>query len=271
MIKWALLAPALILCAVFVLWPLGEVVNLALVKTNFITTEFVGLRNYIRAFSDVVFLRAVLNSVFYILIFVPLSQIPGIFLTLIIMDMRPRWQNATRFALYIPSLTAGMIVAQIWNWIWHIEGPINWAIRSNVWWFGSSTTAIPAISITTVSAVLGAGVILLLAAASMINKELFDAAKIDGASPWQIKLRIVLPLIAPMIAIKTLIAVIAAPQILEFVIALAPYEHSATLAFHIYMNAFIMSRHGPAAAKAVMLLVWMVTMAVLKNRIMRER
>ena len=66
--KWALLAPAVVLCVLFMVWPLVVVVQLSLQTTNFITTEFVGLRNYARIFTDSVFLRSVVNSLWYILL-----------------------------------------------------------------------------------------------------------------------------------------------------------------------------------------------------------
>ena len=270
MVKWALLAPALILCAVFLLWPLAEVGRLSTVKTNYITTEFVGLRNYARMFTDEAFLRSMLNSVFYILLIVLLGPGGSLLLTLAVMDLPKRMQGVSRFVFYIPLLGAGMIVAQIWAWIFHINGPVNWLIGQEVWWFGQAVTAIPAICIIVASVSIGAQMIVLLAMTSSISPELFDAAKIDGARPWQIKFRIVVPLIAPMIAVQVLMAVINGPQVIEFIIALAPYDYSATMAYNIYHEAFIMSRFGPAAAKAMVLLVILGTMAWAKTRIGRE-
>jgi len=269
-VKWALLAPALILCAVFLLWPLAEVGRLSLVKTNYITTEYVGLRNYARMFTDEAFQRSLLNSVFYILLMVLLGPGGALLLTLAVMDLSTRMRGVARFVFYIPLLGAGMIIAQIWAWIFHINGPVNWLIGQDIWWFGQAFTAIPILCLMVASVSIGAQMIVLLAMTSSISPELFDAAKIDGAKPWQIKWRIVVPLIFPMIAVQVLMAVINGPQVIEFVIALAPYEYSATTAYNIYSEAFILGRFGPAAAKAMVLLVILGTMAWAKTRIGRE-
>lgn len=270
MIKWALLAPALILCAVFLLWPLAEVGRLSLVKTNYITTEWVGLRNYARMFTDEAFLRSLYNSAFYMVLMVLLGPGGALLLTLAVMDLSKRWQGVSRFVFYIPMVGAGMIIAQIWSWAFHINGPVNWLLGQDIWWFGQGFTAIPVICLMVGSVSVGTQMIILLATTSSIDTALFDAAKIDGAGPWQIKWHIVVPAIAPMIAIQVMIAVINGPQVIEFVIALAPYEYSVTTAYNIYFEAFIMGNHGLAAAKAVLLLLVLGTMAWAKTRLTRD-
>ena len=268
--KWALLTPAVVLCVLFMVWPLVEVVRLSLMATNFITSEFVGLRNFARIFSDSVFTRSIVNSAWYILLTTPLRVGSALLIVLAVMNLPKRWHDGARFALYIPCLCGGIIIAAIWRWVFHFNGPVNGLLGLEIQWFNSGLTAIPAISIMCVAATLGSVVILLLAAVLTIDPELYDAARIDGASPRQIKWRIVVPLIMPMVWLMVLLSMISGPQIFEYIWALAPAEHSASMTFYVFTTAFQASNHGRAAAAAIVLLVLMLGLAWGKGRITKS-
>ena len=268
--KYLLLAPAVVLCGIFVMWPMVEVFSMAMQKQHILGNTWVGFGNYIALLSDHGFKQSMLNSVFYILLSVPLQVGGGLVITMAATGLSKRWQDMTRFVFYIPCIAAGMIIASVWEWAWHRNGPINWILGTTINFFGSTASAVVAISITTASVGIGGMTIVLLAAVLSIDPELYDAAKIDGASERQIKWRIILPIIMPTVWLFVLLAAIGGPQIIEYVIALAPYEHSATVAYNIYREAFIMGRYGPASAKAVILLIWMLAMAWGKNRLTRE-
>lgn len=268
--KYLLLIPAVVLCVVFTLWPMAEVIIMSFQKTHFMGDTWVGFANYVRLLTDYSFKRAMLNSVWYIALFVPLQVGGALFITLLACGLSKRWQDVTRFVFYIPSITAGIVIASIWSWIWHQRGPINWLLGTDINFWTQGVTAIPAISITTASVGIGGNVIMLMATALSIDREIYDAAEIDGASGRQIKFRIVLPIIMPMVWLCGLMSAIAAPQVIEYIMILAPYEHSATMAFDIYREAFILGRYGPASAKAIVLLIWMLAMAWGKSRLTRE-
>ncbi len=268
--KYLLLAPAVVLCAVFTLWPMAEVVIMSLQKTHFMGDTWVGFANYVNLLTDYSFKRAMLNSVWYIALFVPLQVGGALFIVMLACRLPKRWHDITRFVFYIPCMAAGIVIASIWSWIWHLEGPVNWLLGTRFNFFTQSVTAIPAISITTASASIGGYVIMMLASVLSVDKDIYDAALIDGANNRQIKLRIILPLIMPMVWICVLLSAINAPQVIEYVMALAPYEHAATVSFDIYREAFILGRYGPASSKAVVLLIWMLLMAWGKTRLTRE-
>ena len=268
--KYLLLAPAVVLCGIFVVWPMAEVFSMAMMRQHILGNTWVGFANYAALFSDHGFRQAMLNSVGYILLMVPLQVGGALIVTMAASGLSKRWQDVTRFVFYIPAIAAGMIIASVWEWVWHRNGPINWALGTTINFFGSTALAIPALSITTASVGIGGMTIMLLAAVLSIDKSLYDSAKIDGATDRQIKWRIVFPIIMPTVWLMVLLSAIGAPQVIEYVIALAPYEHSATAAYDIYQTAFVMGRYGPASAKAVVLLIWMLAMAWGKNRLTRE-
>ena len=266
--KYFLLAPALIFAIVFSAWPIVTLIQYSLLKTNFITTEFVGLRNYATALGNPAFMRSWLNSVGYMVIMVIGQTGLALAVSLMVFDLRKRWQDATRIILYVPALAAGIIIAQAWRWIFHSEGPINWLLGKHaIVWFAQSVTAIPAIAMIVITAGLGGTVIILLSGILGIGTSLYDAAKMDGASWFRIKRSIIVPLLRPMLALVTLVTMIASLQIFETIYALAPYEYTATVTFHIYREAFQMGRFGLASAQAVILLVVTAGLTIAKRRI----
>ena len=106
---WILLAPGLILCGVFVGWPLVELVLLSFSKTDFITSRFVGLDNYVAMFTDPAFLTAGVNSFFYTILIGTMQVGGAIALSLLVCHLPKRWHDFTRVAFYLPVLAAGII------------------------------------------------------------------------------------------------------------------------------------------------------------------
>jgi ABC-type sugar transport system permease subunit len=266
-----LVAPAFIFFLAFVAWPVAELFKLSLTKTDFITTEWVGLGNYRAMLGDEVFRQAALNSLAYMCLLVP-GQVGGaLLIALLAWNQRKGWLDFTRIAFYLPTLAAGAIVAQSWRWIFSPRGIANWLVGlvgiPPIAWFGSGATGIPIISLVLSMSALGTYVILLLAAMASLDKSMIDAAQVDGASWGRIKWAIVVPAIAPTIGTCATLAAIAAPQIYETVNFLAPFDYTASMTFQIYNQAFRYSRHGLAAAMAVTLMVVTIIGTLVKNRV----
>jgi multiple sugar transport system permease protein len=181
------------------------------------------------------------------------------------------WQDFARIAFYLPALAAGAISAQVWRWLFSQRGPANWLIGTfgipPVSWFGQGETAIPIISLILSLSAMGSYVILLLAAMLDVDKSMIDAARMDGASEGKIMRSVIIPTIAPQIATCATLVAIGAPQIYETVNFLAPYDYAASATFAIYTEAFRSSRHGSAAAMAVMLALVTAGATMLKGRI----
>jgi putative chitobiose transport system permease protein len=272
--KYILLTPSLILFILFVGWPLIEVARQSFLKTNFIITEFVGLANYLNTLNNPEFLLSIKTSLIYMGLLIPGQVIPATFISLLAFDLSKRWQDIVRIVFYIPTLSAGVIIGQVWKWIYHQDGPINWIISKlggkPVAIFSNPVTAIPSIALVVASAGLGGHIIILLSNMMGINKELFDAAKVDGAKPWQIKLFIILPMVKSTIIMLSVLSGIAALQIIETIMVLAPYDYTATMTYHIYREGFIFSKYGMSSAQALILMFATIVLTLGKNRITRN-
>lgn len=268
--KYALLAPVVLLFALMVGWPLVELVAISMQRTNFLSSAFVGFDNYRAVFTDGRYVQAFANSGAYIVLITTLQVGAALSLALATLGLRRRMVDVARAVFYLPALSAGIIIAQVWRWAFHIDGPVNWALGQRIAWWSSAWTAIPAVSAIVVAATLGGVFLVLTAALHSIDRGLFDAARIDGAGPLAIKLRIAVPMIGHAIAAMALLAMISAPQVFETVYALAPYDHAATLTYHIYREAFVFGQHGRAAAGAVVLMVATGGLAYAQRRVVGE-
>lgn len=252
--RFLLLLPLVFFFGLFTLWPLVEVVSLSMFRTNFIKSVFVGLDNYIQAFSDPDFIQSILNSLCYSAILVPGQLLVALFFAAILYDMHSKWQSAARILFYIPVLSSGIIIAASWKWIFNSNGLLNWFIGKEISWFGQAETAIPVISFIVVFASFGINTMMLLSSMISIEKSLFDSARIDGANNWQILRRIVFPIISPTIIMILFVSIIGGFQIFENIYMLVPQTYAATVTYFIYQQGFEFSRYGLASAESIILL-----------------
>jgi ABC-type sugar transport system permease subunit len=270
-LKYILLIPAILFYTLFTIWPIAEVVKLSLYKTNFIVSKFVGLDNYIAIFSDNNFLLSIVNSLFYALLLIPGQIIVSLFFSLYIYNMKKRWIDVSRILFYIPVLSAGIIIAQSWQWIFKFEGPVNWLIGlfgiSPINYFGQGITSIPVISFIVIMTTFGSNIIIILASILSIDKSLLEAAKIDGASEGQIKWYVIIPMIKNTLILIGLLAAINAFQIFEYILQLSPQAFTFTMTYNIYSESFLYGKYGIGAAEAIVLLIITILLSLLKKKV----
>ena len=272
--KYFLLMPTLIFFLLFTLWPIIKVIEMSFYQTNFIVTRFVGLQNYVDLFNNEAFIQSIKNSLLYITILPLLNVIVSVSITFLIADLSKKWQDISKILIYIPVLGGGIILAQVWRWVFAIDGLMNWILSlfhiAPVYWFGNSVTSIVVICVIVVIASFGGYIIMLLAALTSIDKSIYEAAKIDGASDFQIKIKIILPLIKSTIALIYLLSMIASLQIFEYIYALVPQQYAATITYNIYVTGFKNSKWGLASAQAVILMVTTFILSYFQRKIGNE-
>ena len=269
--KYLLLIPAIIFFVLFTAWPIEKVIELSFLKTNFITTKFIGFDNYFNALTDSDFILSVLNSLFYCFLMIPGQLFLGLGSAFLIFKLSKKWQDVSRIIFYIPVLAAGIIIAQIWRWIFHMNGLFNWIIGlfriQSINYFGDWYIAIPSIAFIVIVSSFGSNTIIFLAAMQSIDKALFEAAEIDGASWRQTKYKIIIPMIMPTIGLVILLTMIASFGIFETIYSLSPQNYAATTTYDIYRTGFLFSKYGLASAEAMIFLIIILTLSLVKNRI----
>jgi len=275
-VAYLMALPSVILFFLFPAASIYLVGHLSLFKSDYLNYKFVGVLNYVTILQDAKFWTSVLNGLFYCAAITPMVVIIALAIAFLACEFPPKIQNAVKFALYIPVLTAGIIIANVWKWIFAPTGVVNWLIGLvglGPWpWLTEATLAKLSISITMSSTVFGIYLIMILASIMAIPKQLFEAARIDGASPLQIKLRIVLPIIMPTILLIVMFLIIQSMQIWEFVWMMTsggPAGGSATPAFNIYETAFTYGQYGLASAKSLILMLIILLVVLIQKRIER--
>jgi len=192
-----------------------------------------------------------------------------------IFKLTKKWHDISRILLYIPVLSGGIIIAQVWRWIFSSDGIINWFLSlfnlPAINWFAQGLTSIPIVVMVVIVSSFGSYVIIILSSLTSIDKGIFEAAMIDGANARQIRNKITLPLLAPTIALVGLLSMIASMQIFETIYALVPQEYAYTPTFSIYTLGFKNSKWGMASAQSVILLLITVGLSILKRKVEKQQ
>lgn len=180
--------------------------------------RFYGLGNYTRIFTERLFWKSVSNTVYYAAIFVPLSLITSLACALIL-NQNVRGRAFFRTVYFLPSITPAVASVILWAWIFHPQvGLMNHllglvGITPGPGWLTSTRWSKPALIIISIWASAGGGnMLIFLAGLQGIPIELYEAAGIDGASPWQRLWRITLPLLSPAMFFNLLLGIIGALQ-----------------------------------------------------------
>ncbi|MFD8320205.1 carbohydrate ABC transporter permease [Kitasatospora purpeofusca] len=211
---WLLAGPALIWLAVFNLWPAANTVILSFTNAKPLGGgRFTGLDNYQRALSDDQLADALLNSVIYLLICLPLLTVLPLLLALLVQRRLPGI-TFFRTAFYTPVVASAVVVALIWGWALNDRGLINGVLRQT----GLADSPVPfltdrwllllsAIALTTWKG-LGYYMVIYLSALANVGRELHEAAAVDGAGALRRFLHVTLPGVRPtMVLVSVLVSV----------------------------------------------------------------
>ncbi|WP_374621414.1 carbohydrate ABC transporter permease [Devosia sp.] len=257
--------PALVFVGLFVFWPLGQLVYLSLTDTSLLGGgEFVGFENYIKAFEDKAFWRALGFTAKYTLFITPILMGLGFALALLTAPNRPL-QQLTRGAIFLPVVIGIGSSSLLWFWLFDQQvGPFNrilvdvGILAEPAVWFTKADPALLAVTISITWKVIGFGMLLFVAGIQSINGEIGEAALIDGGNYWQRVWYIILPLSLRVILLTTLISVIGSMLAFDqFYIMTGgnPRGQTFTSVYWIYQNSFISFKLGYGAALSIILTV----------------
>jgi oligogalacturonide transport system permease protein len=231
---------------------------------------FTGLANYIKLFTaDRTFRKSLSVTLFYVLLTVPLKLIFALFIA-VILNYRLKFINFFRTAFYVPSILGGSIaIAVMWRYIFADTGIVNMALTSlgfeAVNWFGDPTNALFTITLLRLWQ-FGSAMVIFLAALQSVDKSLYEAAAIDGASRWRAFVHITLPLITPVIFFNLIMQMVQAFQ--EFngpyiITQGGPLKSTYLLPLYIYDEAFKRFDMGYASAIAWVLFAIIMVLTVI--------
>ncbi|WP_421761986.1 carbohydrate ABC transporter permease [Devosia sp.] len=272
--------PALAFVGLFVFWPLGQLVYLSLTDASLLGGgKFIGFANYIKAFSDAAFWRALWFTVKYTVFITPFLMGLGFALALLTAPNRPLQQFA-RATVFLPVVIGLGASSLLWFWLFDQQvGLFNrflvdiHVLAEPAVWFTKTDMALVAVTISVTWKVVGFGMLLFVAGIQSINGEIGEAALIDGGNYWQRVWYIILPLSLRVILLTTLISVIGSMLAFDqFYIMTGgnPRGQTFTSVYWIYQNSFISFKLGYGAALSIILtliiLVFSSIQVALSNR-----
>lgn len=257
------LAPALIVIAAVALYPILNVIYLSLHRKLLIfgIHRFIGLENYAYLLQDARFWRSLGNTLYFVLISTSLEMLLGL-ATALVMHQPRAGKTFIRAAVLVPWAIPTVVSARMWEWIYNPDfGVLNFFLRkiglpgSSQNWLGDPTLALHAVIFADVWKTTPFVALLLFAGLQVLPVELYEAAKIDGASAWQRFWRVTLPLLAPVLLTTLLFRTLDAFRIFDAVYVLTgggPANTSETLSIYAYKLLFQTLQFGAGSAVAVL-------------------
>lgn len=272
--RWALwlLLPALAGIGIFTVLPtLGSFV-LSFMQWDLLgAPRWVGLANYQDLAGDPLFYRVMLQTGFFVLLYVLFDVLLALGLA-IALNQKVRFQGLYRTAYFLPVVTSMVAGAILWSWIFdprsgllnamlavlHL-GPVRWL--SDPYW------ALPSLVVVSVWKNLGYDMLLFLAGLQAVPTQQLEAASLDGAGAWSRFRYVTLPLLGPSLVMVTMMATIRAFQTFDTVYLMTeggPHRSTTIIGFWLFQNAFTYFKLGKASALAYVLFAVLVALTGLQ-------
>jgi ABC-type sugar transport system permease subunit len=268
---WIFILPNFIGFAILTLVPVLILFYMAFTKWNiFGGSEWIGFDNFTRLFGDKSFHKALINTLYYTAIHVPLTLAISLGMALLF-NTKLRALAFFRTAAFFPYITSIVAVAVVWNMLFSPDnGVINQAlmaigVENPPGWTTSSTWAMPAVIIVGTWREAGYYMLLFLAGLQTVPKELGEAARMDGANIWQRFTNITLPCLRPTTYFVTVILTIQSLKIFDLVLVMTgggPGQSTLVLSQFIYNQGFIYNQFGYGASAAVILFIIAVSVTI---------
>jgi multiple sugar transport system permease protein len=282
---WCFVAPALLVIGVFFFLPVLAALALSLTDFDLYALadlgnlRVVGLQNYARLLTTPLFWQALGNTLYFVVVGVPVSITVSFGAALLLRSRLVRWRTFFRTALFAPVVTTLVAVAVIWRYLFDTRsGWLNHALGAlgvpPVDWLGDPRWAMPAIIVFAVWKSFGYNMVILLAGLQGIPDELYEAARIDGASPWHQFRHVTLPMLAPigvMVSILTIAGyfqLFAEPYVMT---QGGPLQSTVSVLYFMYEEGFKWWNLGSASAVAFVLFVLIFALTVAQLRLARWR
>ena len=266
---WILAGPALLVIAVFFALPVAA--GLALSLTDFdiyaladlSTLRFVGLRNYAQLLQTPLFWQALANTLYFVVVGVPASIGLSLAAALLLDSRFARWQPFFRTALFAPVVTTVVAVAVIWRYLLHTRyGLVNQGLEAigmaPVDWLGDPRWSMPAIIAFAAWKNFGYNMIILFAALQAVPRDLYEAARMDGAGAVRRFTDVTFPLLVPTLVLVGILTVSGYFQLFAEPYVMTqggPLRSTYSMLYLMYEEGFRWWNLGNASAVAFLLFI----------------
>lgn len=274
---WILLAPAAFLIFSLSIYPAIKALFTSFQSGAGQNMKWAGLENYIRIFSDTVFQKSLINCIVYLIIQVPVMLVLALILASILNDRQLKFRGLFRTAIFLPCATSLVSYAIIFRSLFATDGFVN-AILMNLGIldapFNFLSNAVAAKVIIIIALVwrwTGYNMVFYLAGLQNIEYSVYEAAKIDGATPFQTFTRITIPLLKPTILMTAIMSTNGTLQLFDESVNLTfggPGNATITMSHYIYNTAFQgVPNFGYTSAMAFVILIMVAILAFVQMKV----
>ena len=237
--------------------------------------RFVGLGNYAQLLQTPLFWQALGNTLFFVVVGVPLSIAASLAAALLLNSPLVRFKGLFRTALFAPVVTTLVAVAVVWRYLLHTRyGLVNQGLAQlgigPIDWLGDPFWALPSLVILSVWKNFGYNMIILLAGLQAIPRDLYEAASLEGASTWQQFRHVTLPALSPMLMMVSILTMAGYFQIFAEPYVMTqggPAQRTVTVLYFMYEEGFKWWSLGSASAVAFVLFGFMFAITLLQLRL----
>ena len=281
---WAFATPALLIITVFFFVPVLAALIVSLTDFDLYALadirnlRFVGLGNYRHLLHAPDFWRAVANTGYFVAVGVPLSLAASLASALLVNSRLAYLAAFFRTAFFAPVVTTLVAVAVVWRYLLHTRyGLLNYALAHigihPIDWLGDPHWALPAIILFAVWKNFGYNMVIFLAALQSIPADLYEAARLDGASLWQEFRRITLPMLRPTLLLVSILTVAGYFQLFAEPYVMTqggPLQSTVSVLYFMYEEGFKWWNLGSASAVAFLLFLMILAVTALQLRLARD-
>ncbi|MGP2481882.1 carbohydrate ABC transporter permease [Pantoea eucalypti] len=263
---WVLLAPMLLVMLFLTAWPLLRTIWLSFTDAALIgsgeSPAWIGLENYLYALTDPDFRASIWRTLYFTVVSVTFEGIIGVLVALLL-NQKFIGRNVLRVLVILPWALPTIVNAMMWRLNFNPDyGSIN-ALLSQLGiidgyrsWLGSPDAALNAVMFADIWKNYPLVTLLVLAALQSIPEDLFEAARLDGASAWRRFRAITFPAIVAPLGVALVLRTIDAFKIFDIIYVMTrggPVDSTKTLSFFVYQESFSYLRAGSGAAYAILM------------------
>jgi raffinose/stachyose/melibiose transport system permease protein len=273
--------PAVLVFGVIIPIPLFAALALGFTKWDLIgSINFIGFNNYIRMFTtDTIFMKSIINTIVYLLLSI-LMQLPMAYILAIILSQNKRLDKLFRNTLFVPVALSGTAVALMFYFVYHSEiGILNNILRLlgyenfNWAWLAEGKTAMIAVCIKVAWQFVGYHMIIFISGITAISTEILEAAKVDGANTYQIVVKIITPLMKPILKVSMVLITTSSLKSFDSIYVMTgggPMHTTEVMASWMYTQAFRSLKYGYGAAIGTFLFILCVLLSGFISRVFKS-
>ena len=262
--------PALIGTFLFIIIPIFCSFGLSFSEWDLLNDiHFVGFSNYKSVFTEPEFLQILINTIVYAVSTTIFAVIIPLLIASII-NNKIKGSELFKTIYFLPFITPAVVIAIVWAWIFDPNiGLVNTLFHTHYTWLFSTKLAMPVLIFVSVWKLIGYNVVLFLTGFSTIDKTVYEASKIDGATAYQTFFDITVPLLKPTIYFVTTVTAISSFQIFDLIYVMTqggPNDSTNVIVYSIYEYAFEYFDIGKSCALAYILFAIILVLALVQKK-----